>query len=331
MPKLRIGKYLLEYGLMLAPMAGFSDRAMRLVARKYGAEYSVSEMVSAKAIVYEDKKTAALARIAEDETPSAVQIFGSEPEIVAEAASRIASGEFGGALPAAIDINMGCPVPKIFKNGEGSALLKSPTLIERLVFESVKRSLLPITVKLRLGIDRTRVNILDTARAAEAGGASLLAIHGRCREDYYSGAASYEEIAEVKRAVKIPLVANGDITDAETALRVLEYTGADGLMIGRGAVGNPYIFSEIRAAISGTDYKPPTLEERAETALLQLRLAVADKGEKRAVRESRGQLAHYMRAFRGAAAFRAEINRAESYSELESAIRRVLLENEEKV
>ncbi len=321
---LTIGKTKLEYGLMLAPMAGFSDRAMRLVCRKHGAEYSVSEMVSAKAIVYGDKKTAKLAKIEADDSPTAIQLFGSEPDTVAEAAAIASSGAFGGVLPAAIDINMGCPVPKIYKNGEGSALMKSPRLIEKIVSRVTEKTELPCTVKLRLGLERSSLNVLDCAKAAEAGGAALVAIHGRTKSELYSGEASYEETANVKRALQIPVVANGDITSAEKALRVISDTGADGIMIGRGAVGNPFIFSEIKAALSGEGYTPPTLAKRIETALLQLRLAILDKGEELAVREARGQLAHYLFSFRGAAAFRGEINRAKTYLEIEEAFSRVL-------
>jgi tRNA-dihydrouridine synthase B len=325
--RLTIGETVLEYGLMLAPMAGFSDRAMRLVAKKYGAEYSVSEMVSAKAIVFGDKKTAKLARIEEDEAPAAVQLFGSEPEILAEAAAIVSSGKFGGRLPSAIDINMGCPVPKIFKNGEGSALMKNPSLIEDIVKAVTKKVALPCTVKLRLGIDENNINVLECALRAEAGGASLITIHGRTRAKMYSGNASYEQIKIVKKNLQIPVIANGDITDADTAIRVLEYTGADGIMIGRGAIGNPFIFDEIRSRISGKEYIAPTLTERAETALLQLRLAIEDKGEFYAVREARGQIARYLSSFRGAAALRAAINRAESYEEIAVAMEKALSEN----
>ncbi len=323
-PRLNIGRLAFEYGLALAPMAGFSDRAMRLVCKKCGAEFSVSEMVSAKAVVYRDRKTAALAKIGEDEAPSAVQLFGSEPEIIAEAARIIALGEFGGALPFMIDINMGCPVPKIFKNNEGSALMKEPKKIEEIVSAVSGAVKVPVGVKLRLGIDENSINVRDCALAAECGGASLVTVHGRTRAALYSGEARYSEIAEVKRALKIPVIANGDITDGVRALAVIKETGADGIMIGRGAIGNPFIFEEIRAAIDGKEYTPPTVNERVNTALLQLRLAISDKGEEIAVREARGQIAQYLRSFRGAASLRAEINRAKSYSDVEAAMLRVV-------
>lgn len=324
-----IGDIALKYGLMLAPMAGYSDRAMRLVAKMHGSEYLVSEMVSAKAIAYGDRKTAVLARIEEDELPSALQLFGSEPEVLAEAAERVTLGEFGGAVPSVIDINMGCPVAKVFKNGEGSALMKNPSIIEKICSAVTKRINKPLSVKLRLGVDREHINAYECALAAEAGGAALIAVHGRTRADMYMGEASYSEIARIKAGVKVPVVANGDITSAEVAIAVLRETGADGLMIGRGAVGNPFIFEEIIAALDGAEYKAPSILQRRDTALLQLRLAIANKGEEIAVREARGQIAQYMRSFRGAAALRAAINRAEGYEEVVRAFDEVVLENED--
>lgn len=325
---IRLGNVVLNYGLLLAPMAGFSDRAMRLVSKKFGAEYTTTEMVSAKAIVFGDKKTERLARIESDEAPAAVQIFGSEPDIMAEAARIISSGAFGGTAPLAIDINMGCPVPKIYKNGEGSALMQNPPLIEKIVSAVKSGTELPVTVKLRLGIDEKNINVLECARRAEAGGAELVVIHGRTRAQQYSGEARYEEIKSVKEALSIPVIANGDITSAKRALEVMEYTGADGVMIGRGAIGNPFIFDEISAALSKKSYTPPTLSERIDTALLQLRLAIENKGEAFAVRESRGSIASYFHSFRGAAAFRAKLNRAESYSEIADATEKLSEENE---
>jgi nifR3 family TIM-barrel protein len=330
-PRLNIGNLSFEYGLLLAPMAGFSDRAMRLVCKKYGAEFSVSEMVSAKAVVYRDRKTARLAKIEPDESPSAVQLFGSERDIMGEAASIVCSGEFGGAMPSMIDINMGCPVPKIFKNNEGSALMKEPKKIEEIVKATVNGASVPVGVKLRLGIDESSVNVLECALAAECGGASLVTVHGRTRAAQYSGEARYGEIAEVKRALKIPVIANGDIADAEKAIFVIKETGADGIMIGRGAIGNPFIFKEIRAALDGKEYPLPSIKDRVETALLQLRLAILDKGEDIAVREARGQIAQYVRSFRGAAGLRGEINRAKSYCEVEAAMLRVIEINEEQL
>ena len=315
----------LKYGVMLAPMAGFTDRAMRLVCHKHGAEYLVTEMVSAKAVCFADKKTHALARIKEDEGKCAVQIFGSEPDVMARAAEILARGEDGGVPPSAIDINMGCPVHKVFSNGEGSALMKNPDLIYKIV-ERVSKSIdLPCTVKLRAGIDEKTKNAVECALAAEAAGAAAVTVHGRTRVEMYSGKADMEIIKNVKSALHIPVIANGDIQSGEDALHVLRETGADGVMVGRGAIGNPFVFSEIIAALSGAEYNEPTLEERIESALFQLREAISEKGEGVAVRESRKQAAMYIRSFRGAAAVRAEINRAETYDDVKRALNLALL------
>ena len=320
---MRIGNAELKYGLMLAPMAGFSDYAMRRICREYGAEYSVTEMVSAKAVVYGDKKTERLARITESEGMCALQIFGSEPSVMAEAAGRLSAAIDNGAPPVAIDINMGCPVPKIFSNGEGSALMKDPGLIFDIVKATVGATDLSVTVKLRLGVDRKSINATECALAAEEAGASLIALHGRTRVEMYSGEADLAEIRAVKERVHIPLVANGDITDAASALRALSLTGADGLMIGRGAIGNPFVFSEIKAALSGEKYTAPDLSVRKEVAKRQLTYAIEEKGETVAVLEARKQIAQYFRGFRGSAELRAEINRALTLSEVEAAIRAV--------
>ena len=317
---MKIGNINLKHGIMLAPMAGYSDRAMRVVCHKYGSEYSVSEMVSATALYYGDRKTLSLMTLSEDEGPSAVQIFGKEPEIMAYAAEKISGGIAGGVMPVAIDINMGCPVKKIYSNGEGSALMHSPLLIEKIV-RAVKGSThLPVTVKLRTGVDSKHINVLECALRAEEGGASLITVHGRTREQMYSGQIDKESIKKVKAAVKIPVIANGDITTAKGALELLSYTGADGVMIGRGAVGNPFIFSEINALVEGREYEEPTLNKRIEVALLQLRIAIEEKGEARAVCEARKQIALYLHGFRGSAKLRADINKAETYEEVLLAI-----------
>lgn len=321
---MKIGKTELKYGLMLAPMAGFTDRAMRLVCHKYGAEYSVSEMVSAKAVCYADKKTHALAKIMSDEGPCAVQIFGSEPSVMARAAQILAYGEAGGVAPVAIDINMGCPVHKVYSNGEGSALMHDPDLIYKIVRAVSSGINIPTTVKLRAGIDENSKNAVECALAAESGGASLVTVHGRTRAEMYSGNADMEIIKNVKLNLHIPVIANGDIISGESALDVVRKTGADGVMVGRGAIGNPFIFAEIIAAFSGNSYNQPSLSEKIETALLQLSVAVAEKGEGVAVRESRKQIALYLHSFRGVAAIRAEINRAETLSDVERALRSAL-------
>ena len=318
-----LGKLNMTYGLCLAPMAGYTDRAMRLVCRKYGVEHSVTEMVSAKAVVFNDKKTFALARILPDEGPVSVQIFGSEPEIMAEAAHTLANPKEG-VRPVAIDINMGCPVNKIFGNGEGSALMKSPELIERITRAVANSVDIPTTVKIRAGINKNSINAVECALAAEEGGASLLCIHGRTREQMYGGLADREIIKNVKDGLHIPLIANGDIVDATSALSMLQDTGADGIAIGRGAVGNPFIFSEIISALEGKVFAEPSIEERIEIALLQLRTAIEEKGERMAIPEARKQIALYLRSFRGAARIRAEINRSLTYDEVEKALKGAL-------
>jgi nifR3 family TIM-barrel protein len=309
----------LKHGLMLAPMAGFSDRAMRLVARECGAEYSVTEMVSAKAVVYNDSKTFRLAKIGKDEGRVAVQLFGSEPDVIARAANIISENGYGGERAAAIDINMGCPVKKVFTNSEGSALMADPNLIYEIVRKTSQNTDLPVTVKIRAGIDADSINAVECALMAESGGASLVTVHGRTRAQLYSGKSDLDIIKKVKTALKIPVIANGDIVDAKSALHALSYTGADGIMIGRGAIGNPFVFSEIIASLENKDYKAPSLDERRDMALKQLSLAIEDKGEAVAVREARGQIAQYLRAFRGSACLRAQINRAESYDEVRRA------------
>lgn len=319
----KIGNIELKHGLCLAPMAGYTDRAMRLVCRKYGLEYSVTEMVSAKAVTFGDAKTFNLARILPDEGPVSVQIFGSEPEIMAQAAHTLTNTS-DGVRPVAMDINMGCPVNKIFSNGEGSALMKNPDLIYRITKAVSEAIDIPTTVKIRSGINQSSINAIECALAAEEGGASLICIHGRTREQMYGGLADREIIKNVKYALHIPLIANGDIVDAKSAIGMLHDTGADGIAIGRGAVGNPFIFNEIICALEGKQYTEPTTSERIDTALLQLRTAIEEKGERVAIPESRKQIALYLRSFRGAARIRAEINRSLIYEEIARALRSAL-------
>ena len=324
---LKLGTYNFKHGLFLAPMAGYTDRAMRLVCHKYGVEHSTTEMVSAKAVVYGDRKTFSLARIMPDEGPVSLQIFGSEPEIMAEAA-HILANTMESMPPVAIDINMGCPVNKIFTNGEGSALMKKPELIYRITKAVSGAVKIPTTVKIRSGINKNSINAIECALAAEEGGASLLCIHGRTREQMYGGLADREIIKNVKSSLHIPLIANGDIVDGASAVAMLRDTGADGIAVGRGAVGNPFIFSEIISAIEGGTFTEPSLEERVEIALLQLRTAIEDKGERIAIPEARKQIALYLRSFRGAARIRAEINRSMTYGEVERALKSALADNE---
>ena len=328
---IKIGNNILEYGLFLAPMAGFSDRAMRRVCSDMGAEYSVTEMISAKAVTFGDKKTYTLANIRPDEGAVALQIFGSEPQIMGRAANILSTRAFGNGYvsPCAIDINMGCPVHKIFSNGEGSALMRDPELIYRITKAVKENTDLPVTVKHRAGIDRDHINAVECAMAAESGGASLITVHCRTRVQMYSGSVDKEIIKNVKQSVHIPVIANGDILSGRDALDMLEYTGADGIAIGRGAVGNPFIFKEIISAMRSEAFIPPTLEEKVKTALWQLKLAIEDKGERVAIPESRKQIASYLHSFRGAAAIRAKINQATEYGEIERILTDAL--NEETI
>lgn len=317
---MKIGNIKLRHGLALAPMAGFTDRAMRRVCADFGAEYSTTEMVSAKAVVYNDKKTFSLARILPDEGKVAIQIFGKEPEIMAEAASRLAAPEEG-SPPVAIDINMGCPVNKIFSNGEGSALMRDPGLIYKIT-KAVRSAIsIPLTVKMRAGVDSEHINAIECALAAEEAGADMICMHGRTRAQMYGGSVDREIIKNVKNSVHIPLIANGDILNADDAVSMLSYTGADGIAVGRGAVGNPFIFAEIISRLEGKPAPKISLDEQIEVALLQLRLAIEEKGEARAVPEARKQIALYLRHFHGAAQLRAEINRAQTYKEIEKILR----------
>ncbi len=320
---LKIGEHTFRYGLFVAPMAGFSDRAMRHICHRYGAEVTVSEMISAKALVFSDKKTLALSRIEASDGPTILQIFGKEPDTIALGIEKLCA-TFGETSPIGIDINMGCPVPKIYKNGEGSALMRSPEQIEKIVRSAKEACALPISVKLRLGIDDEHKNVIECALAAEAGGASFLTVHGRTRTQMYSGVADWESIKNVKRALQIPVIANGDVTCGERALAILETTGADGLMVGRGAIGNPFLFQEILCAIEGTPFVPVTLLERVEVAKEELAIAISDKGEDIAVREARGKIALYLHGFYGASSLRAKVHMARTFEDVSLAFEEAL-------
>ncbi len=322
----------LPYGLALAPLAGVSDRAFRRVCRACGADFSVSEMVSAKALCYEQRSkkatrsvTGLLASVHADEVPMAVQIFGSEPEFMAEAARLITANDYVGCVsevpPSAIDINMGCPVKKVTGNGEGSALLKNPMLAGQIIEAVVKATHLPVTVKIRAGWDKDSINAPEMARIAEASGASMICIHGRTREQMYEPGVNREIIAAVKAAVSIPVLGNGDIYTAADALSMMRDTGCDGVMIARGAMGNPWIFSEIRAALTGKPYEYPSPGERFEVALGQVREMIAEKGERVGVAEAKKHLAWYCHGIDGAAATRSRIMQATGYAEFETILR----------
>ena len=303
--------------IWLAPMAGDGDRAFRLICREHGAGYLCSEMVSAKALCYGDKKTPALARITPEEAPMAVQIFGCEPDFMARGAAIIVeNAEKDGVMPSAIDINMGCPVHKVVSNGEGSALMKNTALIEEIV-RAVSRAVdLPVTVKMRLGWDAGSVNVVEAAKAAEAGGAAAVCVHARTRAQMYSPGVDISHIAAVKRAVKIPVIGNGDVFSAADAMKMKEQTGCDGVAVARGALGNPWIFEEIEAAGSGVPFTPPTLEEKVQTAKRQLMLSAADKGDRVAAVESRRYIGRYLKGVQGAAKTRERLCRADDIREI---------------
>lgn len=321
---LTIGNKTFRHGLSLAPLAGFTDHAMRAVCHALGAEYTVSEMISAKAVCYGDKKTPTLARIYADEGASAIQLFGSEPHFMAEAARRLYAMREEGVLPFAFDVNMGCPVPKVAGNGEGSALMKTPALAAEIVAAMVKATPLPVTVKIRAGWDGEHKNAPELAKMLEAAGAAAICVHGRTRAQMYSGKADLSVIAAVKAAVSVPVIGNGDVCDGESALRMLRECGCDGIAVGRGAVGNPFVFSEIAAALEGRAYTPPTGEERYAAAMQQLRLRAQEKGERTAVLESRKQMAAFLHDFKSAPAARARIHEAGTLADMERELRVLL-------
>ena len=329
-----IGEVKLRHGLMLAPLAGVSDHPFRAICRAQGAEYTVSEMVSAKSLCYEKKskkamvgqsKTAPLAEVHADDVPMAVQIFGSEPDFMAEAAAMLADGSYAGcrsaARPAAIDINMGCPVHKIVSNGEGGALLRDIPLAGRIV-RAVKAAVrLPVTVKIRIGFDADSICAVEMARELEAAGAAAICVHGRTREQMYRPGVDLEQIAAVKAAVGIPVIGNGDVMSAEDALRMKRETGCDGLMIARGAMGNPWLFAEITAALEGREFTPPTMAERIETALGQMACMIEEKGERVGFAESKKQLAWYIHGVKGAAEARGRLMVATTPGEVADILR----------
>lgn len=316
---LKIGNVGLSGPFLLAPLAGITDGPFRRLCSEAGAGLVYSEMVSAKGLWYKDKNTGGLLEILPGEGPVAYQLFGHEPEIMAFAARELDKRD-----NVIFDINMGCPVPKIVKNGEGSALMKNPDLAHDVVAAAVKNTSKPVTVKIRAGWDADSINAVEVAHAVSAAGASAIAVHGRTREQYYSGKADWSVIAAVKRAADIPVIGNGDVTDGASALRMVEETGCDFVMVARGALGNPWIFRELNAAWRGDPLPPPPTKEDKKQMMLRHFNDVLDlKGEYVAVREMRKHVGWYLKGVPGAAAFRGKINQINSAVELRKAIQEI--------
>lgn len=313
---LKIGNTELPGICILAPMAGVSDLPFRLLCREQGADLVCMEMVSAKAIAYHNRNTEKLMQIDPGEHPVSLQLFGSDPELMAEIAKEIEERPFD-----ILDINMGCPVPKIVGNGEGSALMRDPALVERIV-SSVSRAVKkPVTVKIRKGFDDDHVNAVEIARIAEASGAAAIAVHGRTREQYYSGTADWEIIRQVKEAVSIPVIGNGDVDSPQKAKAMLEETGCDGVMIGRAARGNPWIFRQIKEYLeNGRLTDPPSLAEIHEMMLRHARMQVEYKGDYTGIREMRKHISWYTAGLPHSARLRARINSVESLEEMEELL-----------
>ncbi|MGE5578356.1 MAG: tRNA dihydrouridine synthase DusB [Syntrophothermus sp.] len=303
---MHIGSFIPANPVILAPMAGVTDTVFRRLAIEFGCGMVWGEMVSAKAVVYGNDRSKAMLKIAPEERPMAIQLFGSEPEIMAQAA-RIAETY----RPEALDINMGCPTPKIVKNGEGAALMRNPDLAGRVVEAVAQAVNLPVTVKMRKGWDAGSVNAVEMAKTVEAAGAKAITVHGRTREAFYSGRADWEIIGQVKEAVKIPVIGNGDVDSPQAARAMLDETGCDGVMVGRAALGNPWLLKRIAHYLATGEFlPPPTTAERLKLAERHLEMIVAHKGEHIGVREMRKHAAWYMKGLAGASRAKEAVNRA---------------------
>ncbi len=317
---MKIGNVILENNLFLAPMAGVTDKAFRLITKPFGPALMYTEMVSGKGLHYGSNKTASLLEVLDDEKPVAAQIFGHDPEIMREIASDAL--QYGAVM---IDINMGCPAPKIVNNGDGSAMMKDPKNAGKVIAVVKEAVSVPVTVKFRMGWDEKNINAVEFAKIAEANGADAVTVHGRTREAFYSGKANWDIIRDVKNAVSIPVIGNGDVTDGASAKSLLDQTGCDGIMIGRAAQGNPWIFQNVLHYLkTGEELPPPSLEEKIQTALKHLHLLVQYKGEHRGILEGRKHMSWYFKGLSGGAPLRNSINKANTLEEMVSLLETLL-------